>query len=256
MSAEPRRRRVPLGLMVGGGVLLALLGAAMVGHGQTEGDDPKAAPAPAPTAAAPSPQKAPSGESTTGPRAAESGEPDWEDLTFATVRGARLPVSPVHGPAKATEGSASGFSRDTGGAVLAAVHLATRVSPQLGPDIYVPAAERMGGEISDRTAFLAQLDADYAEARAASGLPDDEPLRIYAQVIGYAAPVVDRVPERVTVHLLSRGAGPDGGEVLVSVPVTLKWSGGDWELQAPPGGRWPGQPVAGTGDYTLFHEAG
>lgn len=239
-------------MMVGGGLLLAALGAAMVGHSQgwgQAGDAPPPAAAP-PVAADQAPDKPRPSEPPTA--AVPAAEPDWDGLTFMDVRGAQLPVSPVHGPKEVSAARASGFSRDVGGAVLAAVHLATRVSPQLGPEVYVPNAERMSGEVSDRTAFLAQLDADYAEARASSGLPEDEPLRIYAQVIGYAAPVVDHALEQVTVHLLSRGAGPDGGEVLVSVPVTLAWSGGDWVLQAPPGGRWPGQPVSGTAGYTLF----
>ncbi|MBB1252530.1 hypothetical protein H3146_03960 [Streptomyces sp. OF3] len=256
MSAKPRRRgRAVMVWVVGGGLLLAL-GAAMAGHSRTSSPDQATASAPpaaAPPAADQVPQQSPPGEP---PAAGAPAAPDWDGLTFVDLRGAQLPVSPVHGPKRVTEARAAGFSRDTGGAVLAAVHLATRVSPQLGPDIYVPAAERMRGDVGDRTAFLAQVDADYAKARAASGLPKDQPLRIYAQVIGYAVPVIDRAPKRVTVHLLSRGAGPDGGEVLVSVPVTVAWAGGDWELEAPPGGRWPGQPVAGTGGHTLFPEAG
>ncbi|MDK1476837.1 hypothetical protein QNO07_26120 [Streptomyces sp. 549] len=253
MSSEGSRR-MPKGLMVGGGALLALLAAVMVAHNRADSGQ---APPPASVSAPPAPAQAPP-PAAAGEPPAQSGaaaEPDWAGLTFMDVRGAQLPVSPVHGPKRVTQARAAGFSRDTGGAVLAAVHLATRVSPQLGPEVYVPAAERMRGDVEDRTAFLAQLDADYAKARAASGLPEGEPLRIYAQVIGYAVPVAERAPERVTVHLLSRGAGPDGGEVLVSVPVTVSWWGGDWALEAPTGGRWPGQPVAGTGGHTLFREA-
>ncbi|AXK34652.1 hypothetical protein DVA86_20375 [Streptomyces armeniacus] len=238
-----------MAIMVGGGLVLAALGAAMIGHSQGWGEDTAPPPAAAPSS---EPEHGPDGAGNGKPAPAaprEQGEPDWNGLTRMDVHGAQLPVSPVHGPKNATEQAASGFTRDIGGAALAAVHLATRVSPQVGPKVYVPNAERMKG---DRTAFLAQVDADYAKARDASGLPEGEPLRIHAQVIGYAAPAAASSAEQVTVHLLSRGAGPDGGEVLVSVPVTLTWSDGDWALRTPPGGKWPGQSVTGTAGYTLF----
>lgn len=253
-AAPRRRRRLPVVLLAVGVLMLTGLAAAFIGHSQGWGKGSEdTAPGPTDTSAAP-PDAA--GQKPDPAPSPDGQAPDWGGLDWMDVHGAQLPVSPVHGPREATVPMASGFSRDTGGAVLAAVHLATRVSPQVGPDVYVPNAERMHGSTGEVSGFLAQLDADHAAARAASGLPEGEPLRIHAQVVGYAVPApVGSSPTEATVHLLSRGAGPDGGEVLVSVPVTLVWEGGDWRLQVPPGGRWPGEPVSGTGGYTLFDDA-
>jgi hypothetical protein len=249
-------------LLLGTGTFaLAAIVAAAVGSSQNWGQDPE----PAPSAAAAPP-------ADNGPPALDGDEhqdhqdheglddgggpaaPDWSGLTYIDLHGAQLPVSPVHGPRSVSNAAASGFTRDEGGAALAAVHLASRVAPQVGPAIYGPNIERMQGDVS---AMMAQVDADYAAARAASGIPDDQPLRAYGQTIGYAMPLPPG-PEtsEVTVHLLGRGAGPDGGEVVVAIPVTLVWLDGDWYLTVPPGARWDGQPVAGTAGYQLFPEAG
>ncbi|NJQ13533.1 hypothetical protein [Streptomyces bohaiensis] len=176
--------------------------------------------------------------------------PDWSGLTYQDLHGAQLPLSPAHGPAEVSEVVASGFTRDEGGAAVAAVHLASRVGAQLGPDIYGPNVERMVGDIS---AMMAQVDRDYARARAASGLPESEPLRTYGRTIGYVMPLPPRedTPD-VTVHLLGRDAGPAGGEILVVIPVTLTWEAGDWRLRVPPSARWNGQPVAAVDGFTLF----
>ncbi|MFI7278535.1 hypothetical protein [Streptomyces sp. NPDC049879] len=176
---------------------------------------------------------------------------DWSGLTWDDWRGMLLPVSPVHGPTTVSEAAAAGFSHDLGGAVLAAAHWAARVSPQAGPEIYGPLVERMAG---DTTTFRAQLDVDYEAARAASGLPANEPIRSHAELAGWAGPSdpAAAATEEVTVRLLSRGAGPDGGEVLVEVPVTLRWEAGDWTLVAPVGGQWAGRPVASADGFETF----
>lgn len=254
-----RRRRAPVVLIGVGGLALAAIVAAAIGSSQGWGQ----ASAPPPPAAAPPADGTPAApieDDTQGHEEhdhadqPEPDEPNWEGMSYQDLHGAQLPVSPVHGPATVTAAEASGFTRDEAGAALAAVHLGTRVGPHVGPDIYVPNIERMRGDIS---AMMAQVDAEYAAARAASGLPDSEPLRIYGKTIGYAMPLPPGPDtEEVTVHLLGRGAGEDGGEVLVTIPVTLVWLDGDWRLTVPPGARWSGQPVAGTAGYSLFPEAG
>lgn len=253
-----RQRRGPLVLVGVGGLALAAVIAAAIGSSQDWG---QAGTAP-PPAAAPPADSAPTApdvgdehqhhDEHDQEHGGDPAAPDWEGITYQDLHGALLPVSPVHGPRSVSDAEASGYSRDEGGAAVAAVHLGSRVGPQVGPDIYVPAVERMHGDISS---MMAQVDADYAAARAASGIPDDQPLRVYGQTIGYAMPLPPSADsDEVTVHVLGRAAGPDGGEVLVTIPVTLVWADGDWRLTVPPGARWDGHPVAGTGGYTLFPE--
>lgn len=180
---------------------------------------------------------------------------DWTGVQYEYLNGTLLPISPVHGPSDHGPEGAGGFSQDTGGAVLAAMHHSVRVAPQVGPDVFRPAIEQMVG---DTEMMLTRTDADYQVARASHGLQDGEPLPPNDMVIGYDVPVpidaTDDVAEvgELTVHLLSRGAGQGGRQVTVSVAVTVSWVDDDWRLHVPPGGTWLGELVTNTDDYAIL----
>lgn len=251
-GATTKRRRRRTLLAVAGVVVAAAAIAAVIGYNDNWG---KTAPAAPPAAAGGTADSlggtvvhpSPSSTDTAGRTAA----PNWKDVTFDDFHGSRLPVSPAYGPKTHTATRAAGFSHNLGGAVEAAVHLCSRVSPQAGPNTYGPAVEQQ--MTGDTVSFRAQLDRDYQEARQSSGLPDGTPLRIYSQVIGYAAAGADASGQTVTLHLISRGANPTtGGTVMGDFPVTLDWVAGDWKVRAPLGGQWPFNLVSSTAGYTLF----
>ncbi|MBV9023713.1 MAG: hypothetical protein JO362_07935 [Streptomycetaceae bacterium] len=250
--APKRRRRTAL--VVTGVVVAAAVIAAVIGYNDNWG---KPSPATPPAAASGGPDEpggtvvspAPgSGDNNGG---GSSTAPAWKGVTFQDFHGAQLPISPLYGPQVYTDTHAAGFAHNLGGAVEAAVHLGSRASAQAGPDTYGPTVEQQ--MTGDTSTFRAQLDSDYQEARQSSGVPDGTPLRIYAQVIGYAADGADGSGQTVTLHLLSRGANPNtGGTVMGDFPMTLDWVGGDWKLRTPDGGQWPFNPVSSTAGYTLF----
>ncbi|MGW2724872.1 hypothetical protein [Streptomyces sp. NPDC001492] len=251
-SSKPKRRRTTA-LVVTGVVVAAAVIAAVIGYHDNWGKNSPAAPQasasggidePGGTVVTPG---ANGGDTGGGSSSAAS----WKGVTFQDFHGAPLPLSPRYGPKVHTLTRASGFAHNLGGAVEAAVHLATRSAAQAGPDTYGPTIEQQ--MTGDTSAFRAQVDSDYQDARQSSGVPDGTPLRIYAQTIGYAADGVDASGQTVTLHLLSRGANSDtGGTVMVDFAVTLDWAGGDWKLRAPDGGQWPNNVVNSTTGYTLF----
>ncbi|MGW3201938.1 hypothetical protein ACWDBD_46980 [Streptomyces sp. NPDC001118] len=250
-GAKPPKRRRTTALIVAGVVVVAAVTAAVIGYNGNWGK-----PAPAqPAASSPGSAGEPGGDvvspgTGTGTSGGDASAPSWKHITFEDFHGAQLPVSPLYGPKVHTDSRASGFAHNLGGAVEAAVHIGSRVSAQAGPDTYGPAIEQQ--MTGDTSTFRTQLDSDYQDARQNSGVPDGTPLRIYAQIIGYAADGADASGQTVTLHLLSRGANPNGGTVTIDFPMTLEWVGDDWKVRAPDGGQWPFNPVTSTAGYTLF----
>lgn len=249
--AAKRPRRTAL--IVTGVIVAAAVVAAVIGYNDNWGKHSATPPAAASGGSAGEPggaviTPAPgSGDNGNGSSAAAS----WKDVTFEDFHGAQLPVSPLYGPKVHTDTRAAGFAHSLGGAVEAAVHIGARVAAEAGPSAYGPTIEQQ--MTGDTSTFRAKTDSDYQDARRNSGVPDGTPLRVYAQIIGYAAGGADASGQSVTLHLVSRGANPDnGGTVTIDFPMTLEWVGGDWKVRAPDSGQWPFNPITSTAGYTLF----
>jgi hypothetical protein len=177
-------------------------------------------------------------------------------LTWATVAGARVPISPDAGPHDTGDGRARGFARSRLGAVLAAAHISLRLSPQAGPEVFGPTLrEQVIGD--DAAALGQQLDEDYEQARARLGLPYGQPAgRLYSTARGYR--IEQDTPTAAEVRLLIEGPGTDGASVLVELRLHTQWVGADWALEAPPGGTWESvtTQVSDATEYVRFPDGG
>lgn len=196
-----------------------------------------------------------SATTSTPPGPSGSAPPAVDDLGWETVAGARVPVSRSAGPADTAGGRARGFARTPLGAVLAAVHISVRLSPQVGPAVFEPTLrEQVVG--TGAAALGDQLEDDYQQARAQLGLAYGQPAgQLYSTTRGYR---VDAAADTATVRLLIEGPGASGGSVLVALVTTLQWVGEDWALVAPPGGDWTANAsvVTDTAGYTKFPDGG
>jgi hypothetical protein len=108
-----------------------------------------------------------------------------DGLSWTDVCGLRLPVSTRLGPRDQQHGLARGFAHEPGGAVLAALHLVARVSPQTGPDVFTTTLrEQVTGP--DTAAFADTVHSDYEQARERRQAPYGQPLcPIYATLRGF-----------------------------------------------------------------------
>lgn len=152
----------------------------------------------------------------------------WPDVTWYSVHGAQVPLSPTHGPRTNTGELASGFSHDFQGAVLAAINISIRTSGLAGGEtVFEPTiATQTVGEVDQ---YLAATRENYAEIAARGGAP--APV-----VIGYRiepASTVDDVRLRF-VGRLTNPADPSL-RALMTGSLRVRWSGGDWRLVVPTG---------------------
>jgi hypothetical protein len=158
------------------------------------------------------------------------------DLTWMTVAGIDLPASATAGPLDLPDGRARGFSQTAAGAVLAALHLLVRSSPQVGPEVWEPTLrEQVVGP--DVAAYTDAVQRDYETARERLQVPYGEPLgRIYASIRGVRVDAYS--PKAASLRLLIEAPGGDGGIARAATVVQVWWSGVDWQLIAPPRGDW------------------
>jgi len=217
-----RRTRRVVALTATSAMLAAVIGAAA--HARLGGDRSTVDPPAEGPAAAEVPAAAP-------PSAGAM--PD--DVTWAEVCGLHLPASTQFGPRDTEAGRARGFAHEPAGAVLAALHLTARVSPQTGPHVFVPTLrEQVTGP--DAAAFADAVHTGYEQTREARQVPYGQPLcPIYASVRGYR--LDSYADAAATVRLLIEAPG-EGGPRMAAALVALAWLGGDWQLVAPPRGDW------------------
>lgn len=175
-----------------------------------------------------------------------------DDLSWVSVAGARVPVSAAAGPYDTRDGRALGFAHTSAGAVMAAVHISVRLSPQAGPAVFGPTLREQ--VVGDVDALARQLDADYQSARAALGVPYGQPAgRLYSRVRGYRVEMDGG--DAAGVRLLIEGPGATGS-VLVALTLRVRWTGTDWSLVAPDGGVWDATVVTDPTGYLLFPGGG
>ncbi len=220
-----RRLRIPVAKLaaVTAGVAATVAGVAVVAGRQA---DPQPTPAASPQA-------------TTAPTIATAQVPaaiPGAELTWTEVAGVRVPISPTAGPRDTGGGRARGFSHDATGALLAAIHISLRLSPQAGPAVFTATLRQQVVGVG-AAALGQQLAADYEQARQRLGLPYGAPAgRLYAQLRGYR--IDADTPEQVALRLLVAGPGRGGVPTLAATAMQLQWISEDWALVAPPGGDW------------------
>ena len=173
-------------------------------------------------------------------------------LRWSYYHGVELPSSPAAGPRETSGGLASGFTDTPLGALLAALNIAVRANAQWGPGIYGPTIrDQVTGP--DAAALLSGCQADYAQASQAAHITGGAPLG-NAYVSEEAFRWVAWTPSDATVDLVSAGPGSQGTTVQATTRVEVVWSGGDWQVVAPPGGDWgnAAAELSSLSGYTVF----
>jgi hypothetical protein len=171
----------------------------------------------------------------TRPPGPEAVLPD-SGITWSSTCGVELPVSAGYGPHARDGQRGYGFARQPAGAVIAALHLVVQVSPQTGPDVFLPTlAEQVTGP--DAATFTHEVHTGYEQAAHATQMPYGQPLcPIYGRFAGFL--LDSHTDDASSLRLLVEAPGADGVAQLVSVLVQLVWVDGDWRLVAPPRGDW------------------
>ena len=213
-------------------------------------------------AAGPAPAARPSSTPAAQPSARLPAVPSRPAVSVAGVRmanfhGVMLPVSAADGPRDRHRGLSSGYSDTPLGAVLAAVNIAVRATPQFGPRIFRPTiARQVTGP--DTPALLASCASAYDQAARAANVGYGQPLgRVFVAEAGFR--LVAWTPAQATVDIASTGPGPQGMTVRAATRVGLEWLAGDWRVVAPPGGDWAAAAaeLPSLDGFTRFpHQAG
>lgn len=158
------------------------------------------------------------------------------DLTWTTLAGLSLPVSASAGPTDIAGGLARGFAHTRAGAVLAAVHLAARVAPQVGPAVFGPTLhDQVVGPAA--AALAEQVQAQYQQLCDQAHLGYGPPVgTLSAALAGYRIELY--TDTTVTVRVMTRTDQPGTAPLYAAAVIQLTWTGSDWALQAPTGGVW------------------
>jgi hypothetical protein len=171
------------------------------------------------------------------------------DVAWIRVAGVDLPVSKATGPSDTTGGLARGFAHTPAGAVVAALHLIVRVTPQVGPAVFGPTlAAQVVGEQAD--ALRREVAQAYEDGARAAGVVNAVPLgELPARVAG--ARVDGYTDASAVVSVLTSVVDPEGTTLYAATAVSLSWVDADWRLVAPDAGRWdevvrPVDPAAAT----------
>ena len=158
------------------------------------------------------------------------------DLDWSEVAGVSVPVSDQSGPRLTEKGLAGGFAHDRAGAVLAAVHIVVRVTPQVGPTVFEPTL-RTQVVGPDAPALRVQVAQAYDELRLQAGMAYGQPIgTLYATLRGYR--ILSYTEDEAALRLLIEAPGASGAPVIASTEIHLRWTGSDWALLAPTGGTF------------------
>ena len=155
------------------------------------------------------------------------------DLAWTTVAGIALPTSATAGPRQTQDGLAAGFSHTPAGAVLAAVHLLVRTSPQVGPAVFgPPLRDQVVG--TDADAMRAVVAEDY---RQLAGDTATGPVGQLSATLAGAA-LASYTDQAAQLDLLTAAVDATGTARYAATSIAMAWTGTDWALVAPPQGRW------------------
>ncbi|MFK0250202.1 hypothetical protein ACIQUM_36335 [Amycolatopsis azurea] len=206
-ARAPRRRRWPLVLA---GIVVLVVGLVIASAVYADSHDPARTTAPTSTGAAPAGLV-------------------WQagDVRWFSLQGAMVPLSTAHGPSTNDGVTASGFSHDPHGAVLAAVNILTRSSGLAGDEsVFGPAIARQ--TTGDVSGYLAAIRSVRAELAQRGGAPA-------TTVIGYRLAEVG--VDDVRMDVLSRSTNPanPGQHALITGAARVQWRDGDWRLVVPTG---------------------
>jgi hypothetical protein len=161
------------------------------------------------------------------------------DTVWVALAGVDLPESSTTGPHDVSDGLARGFAHTTVGSVVAALHLAVRTTPNVGPAIFEPTLQdQVVGPSAE--AMSQAVEADYQQSATRLGVHYGQPLGdLPAHPVGVQ--VVAATTDQVDLSLLTEAADAAGVGQFAACAVSVVWSDGDWRLLAPPGGRWDDQ---------------
>lgn len=191
---EPGTRGRRLGLLIAGILAVLVLAAFILGRATSSSEDPGPPPAPV---------------SPTG-------------LTWQSVGGQPVPVSPEHGPSRRGATAASGFAHDEMGAVIAAINIGARLTPAAGSAVVDATARSQC--VGDVTALLSSVTAQgSSQERAGQTTPSEYLYRLSGD------PTSDVVT--VSVTAVTPQATALGG--YAELTRTLEWHDGDWKVQVP-----------------------
>ncbi|OLZ43580.1 hypothetical protein BS329_38655 [Amycolatopsis coloradensis] len=165
----------------------------------------------------------------TAPDAAAAAGLVWlpGDVRWFSLQGTMVPLSIAHGPSTNDGVTASGFTHDPHGAVLAAVNILTRSSGLAGDEsVYGPAIARQ--TTGDVSGYLASIRGVRAELAQRGGAPA-------TVVVGYR--LVEVGVDDVRLDVLSRSANParPSQHALITGTARVRWLEGDWRLVVPTG---------------------
>jgi hypothetical protein len=163
------------------------------------------------------------------------------DVAFVRVAGVDLPMSAATGPAQTIGGLARGFAHTTDGAVVAALHLLVRTTPQVGPAVFEPTLlDQVVGDQAD--AMRAHVRAVYTQAAAAKGIVYGQPLGdLSATVAGVRVDAY--TDELATLSVLTSAIDATGVTRYAATTVRVSFVNGDWRLVATRDGRWDSDVV-------------
>jgi hypothetical protein len=168
-----------------------------------------------------------------------------DHVIIATWRGMGLPVSAVSGPFVMGETHVSGFTQTELGAAVAAAHLSVRLDPAAGPPTFEAVLEDQ--VVGDVDRMAAAVRNQYRAEATWEQQSASQPLAVTpGRLVGWRTDG-DLGAGAVTVHLAVQD--PAGARSDFAVP--LRWTGGDWAVEAAESG--PFFPVTAlSGQYRSF----
>jgi hypothetical protein len=227
-----RRRLVRTVLLIVSAVALIIAGFLMAASSSPHDDGSPDRVGPS----VPAGRAAPSSTASGGRRDAGSAATLPGDLTWSQLAGVSMPVSAQAGPRKPGNGLARGFTHDRAGAVLAAVNLVVRVTPQVGPAVF-DATLRAQVVGPDATALRDQVEQQYQQLCVTAGVTPGAPVgRLSAALRGYRIDLYSGTT--VLMRVMTEADRPGAAPRYAAAVVQLAWTGGDWALVAPAGGVW------------------